>query len=59
MESAVRKKVDRLLDNLGWITNEEKPRCNVTTEVPKTTEQKKKRNCSRDIGTFFTPDPSI
>lgn len=41
-ETSTRKKIDTILHNLGWIINEEDPRCNVTTEVPKTEEQKKK-----------------
>ena len=42
LESATRKKIDRLLENLGWNTDEESPVCNVYTERPKTTEQQKK-----------------
>ena len=40
-ETATRKKVDKILDNLGWNTNEESRECNVTTEVPKLLKQKK------------------
>jgi len=41
-ESAIRKKIDVMLHNLGWIIDEENPACNVTTEVPKTEEQRTK-----------------
>lgn len=41
-ETATRKKIDTILHNLGWIIDEENPQCNVTTETPKTIEQKKK-----------------
>lgn len=42
LESATRKKIDRLLENLKWNTDEESPDCNVFTERPKTIEQQKK-----------------
>ncbi len=42
LESATRKKIDRLLENLGWSTDEESPDCNVFTERPKTLSQQKK-----------------
>ncbi len=41
-ETATRKKIDALLNNLGWRTDEEKPDCNVYTERAKTEEQRKK-----------------
>lgn len=41
-ESSTRKKIDQWLLNLGWITDEESPRCNVTTERALTREQKTK-----------------
>lgn len=41
LESAVRKKIDQMLINLGWNTDEESPNCNVFTERAKTTEQDK------------------
>jgi len=41
-ESATRKKIDRILENLGWDIDEESPDCNVFTERAKTTEQNKK-----------------
>ncbi|MCJ7459571.1 MAG: N-6 DNA methylase [candidate division Zixibacteria bacterium] len=41
-ESAVRKKIDLILHNLGWIIDEEDRKCNVITETPKTEEQKEK-----------------
>src|SRR3990167_1841973 len=50
-ETATRKKVDKILDNLGWNTNEETPECNVTTEVPKLLKQKKSLN--GDAGDYF------
>ncbi|MEK6955122.1 MAG: hypothetical protein AABW52_00525, partial [Nanoarchaeota archaeon] len=50
-ETATRKKVDKILENLGWITDEESPNCNVTTEVPKLLKQKEKLN--RDEGDYF------
>ncbi len=40
-ESATRKKIDRILSNLGWQTDEEAPECNVFTERCKTVEQNK------------------
>jgi hypothetical protein len=39
-ETAVRKKVDKILENFGWIIDEEDPNCNVTTETPKLLKQK-------------------
>jgi len=50
-ETATRKKLDRILKNLGWIIDEEDPNCNVTTENPKTKEQQKKLN--RKEGDYF------
>lgn len=50
-ETATRKKVDKILENLGWITDEESENCNVTTEVPKLLKQKEKLN--RDEGDYF------
>ncbi|MFN0157016.1 MAG: N-6 DNA methylase [Bacteroidota bacterium] len=41
-ETATRKRLDSLLTNLGWDTDEASPRCNVFTERPKTADQKKK-----------------
>ena len=41
-ESAVRKKVDQKLVELGWIIDEDNPDCNVFTERAKTEEQNKK-----------------
>ena len=38
-ESAVRKMVDIQLSNLGWVTNEQSPECQVFTERPKTKGQ--------------------
>jgi len=43
-ETAIRKKIDKILENLGWDIDEESPDCNVTTENPKLIEQKKKLN---------------
>ena len=40
-ESSTRKIVDELLINLGWVTDERAPDCQVFTERAKTTEQKK------------------
>ncbi|TKZ24376.1 type I restriction endonuclease, partial [Brachyspira catarrhinii] len=42
LESATRKKLDIILNNLGWITNEFDKYCNVFTERVKTNEQKEK-----------------
>jgi len=42
LESATRKKIDLILVNLGWNTNEASPDCNVFTERAKTVEQNKK-----------------
>jgi len=42
LESATRKKIDLILANLGWNTNEASPDCNVFTERAKTVEQNKK-----------------
>ena len=42
LESATRKKIDLILANLGWNTDETSPDCNVFTERAKTTEQNKK-----------------
>ena len=50
-ETATRKKVDKILENLGWETNEQSPNCNVTTEVPKLLKQKKDLN--GDEGDYF------
>jgi len=44
LESATRKKIDLILNNLGWNTNENSENCNVFTERVKTTEQKRKLN---------------
>jgi len=41
-ETSTRKKIDKILENLGWDIDEESPNCNVTTETPKLNEQKKK-----------------
>ena len=50
-ETAVRKKVDKILENLGWVIDEEDPSCNVTTETPKLLIQKEKLN--RNEGDYF------
>ncbi len=42
LESATRKKIDQMLDNLGWNVDEDDPNCNVFTERAKTVEQDKK-----------------
>ncbi len=42
LESTTRKKIDLILANLGWNTNETSPDCNVFTERAKTIEQNKK-----------------
>src|SRR3989338_4259013 len=44
LESATRKKIDLILNNLGWNTDETSENCSVFTERVKTTEQKKKLN---------------
>ena len=41
LEPSTRKKLDTILDNLGWHTNEESPLCNVFTGRAKTVEQDK------------------
>ncbi len=41
LESATRKKIDTLLNSLGWITDDS-PNCNVFTERAKTEEQNEK-----------------
>jgi type I restriction enzyme M protein len=40
-ETATRKRVDAILNNLGWQTDERSPTCNVFTERAKTTAQHK------------------
>lgn len=40
-ETATRKRIDMILNNLKWITNEASPFCNVFTERCKTIEQQK------------------
>ena len=42
LESSTRKKIDQILQNLGWETNESLKKCNIFTERAKTTEQNKK-----------------
>jgi len=42
LESATRKKIDLILNNLGWNTDESSKDCNVFTERAKTIEQNKK-----------------
>lgn len=42
LETATRKKIDLMLTNLGWNTDEENPDCNVFTERGKTVEQDNK-----------------
>lgn len=42
LETATRKKIDLILANLGWNTNEDSPKCNVFTGRAKTKEQNKK-----------------
>lgn len=42
LETSTRKKIDLILDSLGWNTNEDSPQCNVFTERAKTKEQNKK-----------------
>jgi len=42
LESATRKKIDSILDGLGWKTDEESNKCNVFTERAKTEGQNKK-----------------
>lgn len=44
LESAVRKKIDIILKNLGWNTDEFSPECNVYTERPRTTLEMDKLN---------------
>ena len=40
-ESATRKRIDLILNNLKWKTDESSPSCNVFTERPKTVAQKR------------------
>ncbi len=42
LESATRKEIDLILTNLGWVTDETKPNCNVFTERAKTVDQNNK-----------------
>jgi len=42
LESFTRKKIDLILNNLGWNTDEESSNCNVFTERTKTIDQKRK-----------------
>jgi len=42
LESATRKRIDQMLNQLGWETNEFKKNCNVFTERPRTQEEKRK-----------------
>ena len=41
LESATRKRIDEILKNIGWKTDEFGKECNVFTERPRTTEEKK------------------
>src|SRR3989344_2495466 len=50
-ETSTRKKLDQILRNLGWIIDEENKNCNITTELPKLTSQRKKLGKSR--GDYF------
>lgn len=50
-ETSTRKKLDQILRNLGWVIDEENKNCNVTTELPKLTSQRKKLGKSR--GDYF------
>jgi len=50
-ETSTRKKIDKILENLGWNIDEESPNCNVTTETPKLKEQK--RNLNGREGDYF------
>ena len=43
-ESATRKRVDAILNNLRWKTDEHSPHCNVVTERAKTVVQSRKLN---------------
>lgn len=42
LESATRKRIDEILKNIGWKTDEFGKECNVFTERPRTTEERKK-----------------
>ena len=42
LETVTREKIDQMLDNLEWHTNEFSKECNVTTERAKTEGQNKK-----------------
>lgn len=42
LESSTRKKIDLILNNIGWNTDEEDPKCNVFTERAKVIEQNRK-----------------
>lgn len=42
LETATRKKIDIILSNLGWNTDESSKNCNVFTERAKIVEQNKK-----------------
>src|SRR3990167_6173801 len=44
LESSTRKKIDSILNSLGWKTDEESKECNVFTERAKTKDQNKKLN---------------
>lgn len=44
LEPQTRKKIDLILNNLGWKTDEDSKKCNVFTERAKTKEQEKKLN---------------
>ncbi|MCA9352410.1 N-6 DNA methylase [Patescibacteria group bacterium] len=52
LESASRKEVDRILDNLGWKTSEFKKDCNVFTERPRTKEEQEKIKAKYPKGRF-------
>ena len=54
LETATRKKIDQMLNNLGWHIDEFSKECNVTTERAKTEEQNK--NLKKISGFKKPPD---
>ena len=52
LESATRKRIDEILNNLGWNTDEFKKDCNVFTERPRTIQEKEKIKSAFPTGKY-------
>ena len=55
-ESAARKNIDSILANLGWITDEHNPLCDVFTERPKTAAQAESLNGKQPDYVLYEPN---